>query len=248
MHEFRSCELLLPWRLKTNDLRDYLQVPRHLKRSWRYFLPVSSLFFFFMNFAICRLMTCLPLLWKNDQVDRKERIGCNCNVRFVTMRKKLNPTFSVRDLGFFLHSGRNLSFLSHQNNAKLQKFKNLMQDSYENSLEKHLNFHAKISQMRYFLRILPTVHFLWGSCNPSLDSATTMREAIPSKNMIDWPGSGFITTTFIPKNWSKNEPGKNQDHHILLFWRKKEFLLLPPYWNSNRSAATSNLMGLFPFL
>ena len=75
--------------------------------------------------------------------------------------------------------------------------------------------------MRYFLRILPTVRFLWGSCNPSLDSATTMREAIPSKNMIDWPGSGFITTTFIPKNWSKNEPGKNQDHHILLFWRKK---------------------------
>ena len=84
-----------------------------------------------------------------------------------------------------------------------------------------MNFHAKIWQMRYFLRILPTVHFLWGSCNPSLDSATTMREAIPSKNMIDWPGSGFITTTFIPKNWSKNEPGKNQDHHILLFWRKK---------------------------
>ena len=121
MHEFRSCELLLPWRLKTNDLRDYLQVPRPLKRSWRYFLPVSSLFFFFMNFAICRLMTCLPLLWKNDQVDRKERIGCNCNVRFVTMRKKLNPTFSVRDLGFFLHSGRNLSFLSHQNNAKIKE-------------------------------------------------------------------------------------------------------------------------------
>ena len=136
MHEFRSCELLLPWRLKTNDLRDYLH-----EVIKRYFF--ASLFFF-MNFAICRLMTCLPLGWKNDQVDRKERIGCNCNVRFVTMRKKLNPTFSVRDLGFFLHRGRNLSFLSHQNNAKLQKFKNLMQDSYENSLEKHLNFHAKI--------------------------------------------------------------------------------------------------------
>ena len=25
MHEFRSCKLLLSWRLKTNDLRDYLQ-------------------------------------------------------------------------------------------------------------------------------------------------------------------------------------------------------------------------------
>ena len=106
------------------------------------FYPSVSSLFFFMNFAICRLMTCLPLLWKNDQVDRKERIGCNCNVRFVTMRKKLNPTFSVRDLGFFLHRGRNLSFKSHQNNAKIQKFD--AKFFKKNYIEKHLNFHAKI--------------------------------------------------------------------------------------------------------
>ena len=100
MHEFRSCELLLPWRLKTNDLRDYLH-----EVIKRYFF--ASLFFF-MNFAICRLMTCLPLGWKNDQVDRKERIGCNCNVRFVTMRKNYTQLFfSVRDLEFSLHSGLN---------------------------------------------------------------------------------------------------------------------------------------------
>ena len=85
MHEFRSCELLLPWRLKTNDLRNYLH-----EVIKRYFF--ASLFFF-MNFAICRLMTCLPLGWKNDQVDRKERIGCNCNVRFVTMRKNYTQLF-----------------------------------------------------------------------------------------------------------------------------------------------------------
>ena len=73
-----------------------------------------------------------------------------------------------------------------------------------------------------FLRCLLTVYFWWGSCNPSLDSATTMREAISLKKYDRLTRLCFITTTFITKNWSKSEPGKNQDHHIPIL-KKKEF-------------------------
>ena len=70
MHEFRSCKLLLSWRLKTNDLRDYLQ--RVIKQ---YFFVR---FFFSLNFAIFQCdknYEFRPLCKENSRSLTEKKVG-----------------------------------------------------------------------------------------------------------------------------------------------------------------------------